>query len=559
MLVCPHCSFQNLPTATFCANCGRDLTRPQFARDTDAPRRAPEAERRFVTILFADLSGFTALAETRDPEAVRELINACFDLLVPIIEEHQGVVDQFVGDAIVALFGAPTAHEDDPLQACRAALEMLDAIEQINAARNTNLGLHIGINSGMALAGGVGSRGRQQYSVLGDAVNMASRLQDAAERGEIFVGAETYKLARDYFEFASRGSMPFKGKSEAQPVWQLLRVQENAPRHRRLQTDTPLFGRARELARLERVTREMRENEPGLRLVSILGDAGLGKSRLIEEWRSAMPDVPFLIAGSVPDSAARAYAFIAELARVILDTQKNSTETPAWLDALMGMSTLAQNFDAADSAALNLRYANALRDLIAQYAQTEAWVVVCEDLHWADAVSVQVLRRVLTPPPDARLLVAFTSRPDPETPGWALMNDAEELPGVAAVRIHLTPLAESDAYALAASLLPGARAPEVEQLIHTRAEGNPLFVQELTRMLLERGDLIQADGNWILKNDQAALEIPSTLQGVLMARIDQLPSDARRVLQIASVLGREFPLEALEEMLKRTAAAELRQ
>ncbi|MDL1896091.1 zinc-ribbon domain-containing protein, partial [Anaerolineae bacterium CFX7] len=122
MLVCPHCSFQNLPTATFCANCGRDLTRPQFARDTDAPRRAPEAERRFVTILFADLSGFTALAETRDPEAVRELINACFDLLVPIIEEHQGVVDQFVGDAIVALFGAPAAHEDDPLQACRAAL-----------------------------------------------------------------------------------------------------------------------------------------------------------------------------------------------------------------------------------------------------------------------------------------------------------------------------------------------------------------------------------------------------------------------------------------------------
>ncbi|MCG3141869.1 MAG: hypothetical protein HDKAJFGB_03204 [Anaerolineae bacterium] len=555
MPACPNCSFENLPSATFCANCGHPLARPLTA-SAETFRSVPrEAERRFVTILFADLSGFTALTETRDPEAVRELINACFDLLVPIIEEHQGVVDQFVGDAIVALFGAPAAHEDDPLQACRAALEMLDAIEHLNAARNTNLGLHIGINSGMVLAGGVGSRGRQQYSVLGDAVNMASRLQDAAERGEIFVGAETYKLARDYFEFAARGTMPFKGKSEAQPVWQLLRVQENAPRHRRVQTDTPLFGRARELALLERVTREMRENEPGLRLVSILGDAGLGKSRLIEEWRSAMPDVPFLSAGSAPDSAARAYAFIAELARVILDTQKNSTETPAWIDALMGMSTPAQKFDAADSAALNLRYANALRDLISIYAQTEAWVVVCEDLHWADAASVQALRRVLTPPPNARLLVAFTSRPDPETPGWALMNDAEELPGVAAMRIHLTPLAENDAYALAASLLPGALAPEVERLIHTRAEGNPLFVQELTRMLWERGDLIDVDGKWVLKNDQAALDIPGTLQGVLMARIDQLPSNARRVLQIASVLGREFPLEVLERLLLQVHSA----
>ncbi len=554
MLTCPHCAFENLPTAAFCVNCGRDLTRPQRARDLDSTRRAPEAERRFVTILFADLSGFTALTETHDPEAVRELVNACFDRLVPIIENHQGVVDQFVGDAIVALFGAPAAHEDDPVQACRAALEMLAAMEHVNAARKTNLGLHVGINSGMVLAGGIGSRARQQYSVLGDAVNMAARLQDAAERGEIFVGAETYNLARDYFEFVSRGAMPFKGKSEPQRVWQLVGVQAHAPRHRRLDTETPLLGRARELALLRRVTREVRHDEPGLRIVSILGEAGLGKSRLVEEWCAAEQEAHFIIAGSAPDSATRAYALIAELARVIVDAQKNLPEPSASLDALLGMTTHAQNSDVPDSATLNAQYANVLRELISKYAQHDAWVVVCEDLHWADAPSVQVLRRVLTSLPAARVLVAFTSRPEPETPGWTLMHDAEELPGIATMRIHLAPLAPSAAHALVASLIPGTLPYEIQELVLTHAEGNPLFVQELVHMLLERGDLKHVDGQWMLAREFQTLDVPNTLQGVLMARVDQLPDDTRRVLQTASVLGREFSVDVLERVLAKTSS-----
>lgn len=511
-----------------------------------------------MTVLFADLSGFTTLLEKSDPETVRELVNACFDRLVPIIESHQGVVDQFVGDALLALFGAPVAHEDDPAQACRAALDLLEAIEDLNAERNLNLGMHIGINSGMVLAGGIGSRGRQQYSVLGDAVNLGSRLQDAAERGEIFVGAETYRLTRELFEYVSRGTMPFKGKSEPQEVWQLERVRPRTPTHRRILMAAPLLGRERELALLKRVTSEFGNDNAGMRVVSILGDAGLGKSRLVQEWRDMAIHLPvpvpprYLLVSCAPEGATREYALIAELARVLLDASKENRETSGALDALMGIAASGQNLNAVDDTTWQAQYTNAIRELIARYATTEEWVIVCEDLHWADASSARVLQRALAQSLTARVLIGFTSRIETETPGWELMQTMEEMPGVAAVRLHLTPLAEDDAHALLAALVPGSLPPDVAELILNQAEGNPLFVEELARMLLDRGDLKRDRDRWVLARERLTLDVPNTLQGVLMARVDQLPPEARRVLQIASVLGREFPMEVLEHVIANT-------
>lgn len=559
-MTCPHCSHENLPTAAFCVNCGRDISRPQFTSLTDRSKPAREAERRFVTVLFADLSGFTALSETSDPETIRELINACFDRLVPIIEAHEGVVDQFVGDAIVALFGAPVAHEDDPAQACRAALEMMQALEALNRERKLEFGLHIGLNSGMVLAGGIGSRGRQQYSVLGDAVNLASRLQDAAERDEIFVGAETYKLTREHFDYVSRGAMPFKGKSEPQPVWQLLGAKPHAPTHRRIYTTSPMLGRERELALLRRVTQQVWNDEAGLRVVSILGDAGLGKSRLVQEWRDvalhlAAPTPPhFLIASCAPDSSSRAYALIAALVRALAPNPTDTSEASAALTALLGENTPPPSFETADASALHIKYANALRDLITRRAANDALILVCEDLHWADAPSVRVLQRALGDLLETRVLIAFTSRLEREAPGWELLEAMEELPGVAAVRLHLTPLAQNDAHALLSSLLPGVLPSEIQQLILTHAEGNPLFVEELARMLLDRGDLKRDQDQWTFTREHVALDVPNTLQGVLMARVDQLEPESRRVLQIASILGREFSLDVLQDMLARLDA-----
>jgi adenylate cyclase len=555
MLSCPHCAFENLSTATFCINCGRALKGESAStRQASLPTTAlVQAERRFVTMLFADLSGFTALSETLDPEAVRDIINLCFDRLVPIVEAHQGVVDQFVGDAIVALFGAPVAHEDDPAQACRTALDMLEAIEQINRERGLNLGLHIGINSGTVVSGGVGSRGRQQYSVLGDAVNLAARLEDVAERGEIFVGAETVQLTREQFEFVERGAMPFKGKSEPQPVYQLVSARQAVRVHRRVHTRTPMFGRDRELVLLQHVTREM-QSDAGLRIVSILGEAGLGKSRLVQEWHqavrdSAAPDIPFLVASCVPDSNLRAYAFLAEIARALSFIQKDAGEN-ALLAFLMGVvETPSRVAGDLDASALQAQYVNALRETLLHLARRTALVLVCEDVHWADAASCQVVERALATLSEAHILLGVTLRPDRDTPGWEFMATIEELPGAAAVRFHLTPLSKNDAQAMLANLAPGTLPAEVEQLVLSHAEGNPLFVEELVRMLIERGDLKRQGQEWTLTRQLAALDVPNTLKGVLMARVDQLPPDARKLLQLASVLGREFPLEILERVL----------
>ncbi len=547
MSPCPHCAFSNPPSASFCANCGRGLTRPPAAKKT-----SPQAERRFVTILFADLSGFTALSETRDPEAVRDIINACFDRLAPIVEAHQGVIDQFVGDAIMALFGAPVAHEDDPAQACRAALAMLDAIAAVNVERDLDLGLHIGINSGTVVSGGVGSRGRQQYSVLGDAVNLAARLQDAAERGEIFVGAATAQLTRAQFEFVERGVMSFKGKSEPQLVYQLVAAHAAARAPRPLHILTPLFGRARELALLQDLLRA-NATETALRVVSILGDPGLGKSRLVQEWRSAAAaDAAneFIVAGCAPDGNLRAFALLADIARA-LEARQHDGAADASLTLLRGILEPVTVGGEMDAAALQAQYVNALRAALTHLTAQTPIVLVCEDLHWADAPSCQVLRRVLNTLSNARLLFCATQRLDRETAGWALMEALQELSGAAALQLYLAPLSEQDAQAMVSQLAPGELPVKVRELVLAQAEGNPLFVEELLEMLIERGDLKREGAQWVLTRELDALQTPNTLQGILMARVDQLPPDARQLLQIASVLGREFPLELLE----RVAAA----
>ena len=506
-------------------------------------------------MLFADLSGFTALSETLDPELVRDIINLCFDRLVPIIEAHQGIVDQFVGDAIVALFGAPVAHEDDPAQACRTALAMMDAVANINQTRGLDLGMHIGINSGTVVSGGVGSRGRQQYSVLGDAVNMAARLQDAAERGEIFVGAETMRLTREQFEYVERGAMPFKGKSEPQPVYQLVGARA-VRTHRPLHTLTPLYGRARELELLALVARDA-ERETGLRVVSILGEAGLGKSRLLQEWHdgmSANARAPsFAVASCAPAGNLRAYALLAEIARALAPLQNSQTQDAA-LALLMGVADASSATEDMDASALQAQYVNALRQLLTPPLARGALVLVCEDVHWADELSCQVLRRAAAGLTNARLVLCLTLRPDRETSGWEFMERVEELPGASAVRIPLAPLSEADAHAMMSQLASGALPPEVNDLILAHAEGNPLFVEELVRMLIERGDLKRADGQWVLTRELTALDVPNTLQGVLMARVDQLPAGARQLLQIAAVLGRQVPLEILERVAEALRA-----
>jgi len=565
MPACPHCGVDNSKHARFCRNCGTVLTDPTpnvrphlrhtSTASTDQALISADADRRFCTILFADVSGFTSLSETHDPEAVRELVNALFERLVPIVEAHQGAVDQFVGDEIVALFGAPVAHENDPVEACRTALEMMQAVTAINVELGFDLGMHIGINSGTVISGGIGSSARKQYSVLGDAVNFAARLETAAERGEIFVGATTYQLVRDRFDFIARGQMSFKGKAEPQPVWQLVREHADSPPHRSPASRTLLFGRERELRMLARVLAEIGTTGTALRVVAISGEAGIGKSRLVQEWQSLAADHPLLPAGNfvvVGCAAEGAHSDYALLTGILRALDPAPAEYAVGNSALSGegADALARERTALSPPTLQQEYVQALAQALWRRSAGGALILVLQDIHWADAPTLQVLVRVLEQGVRAPLILGLVARPERESAGWDLLEKLVDLPGVATVQINLTPLGESDAALLLGALVPGGLPREVRRLVLSQAEGNPLFVEELIHMLQDRGDLERVEGKWVLKRPVTALQVPDTLQGVLMARIDRLPARERQLLQLASVLGREFPLAALEQLVK---------
>ena len=242
-------------------------------------------ERKIVTVIFADISGFTALSEKLDAEEVRALINACFEYLVPIVQKYAGTIDKFIGDEIMALFGAPVAHEDDPERALRASLEMMDAIEVFNGARGTHLGMHIGVNTGSVVAGEVGAQGRRDYSVMGDAVNLAARLVEASPRGEIFVGPATHRRTASLFEFQRFRRCKLKGKEEPVEVYRLIGRAAMPKSTRGIEgLRSSLVGRDKELQEIRLALSELQEGRGSI--VAIVGEAGLGKSRLVAETRA---------------------------------------------------------------------------------------------------------------------------------------------------------------------------------------------------------------------------------------------------------------------------------
>src|SRR5205085_2194038 len=242
---------------------------------SEAEKETPEDERKLVTIVFSDISGFSALSEKKDPEDVRTLMNACFESLVPVVQKFGGTIDKFIGDEIMALFGAPTAHEDDPERALHAALEMMDAIKAVNRKHGTEFGIHIGINSGPVIAGQIGAKNRRDYSVMGDAVNLAARLEDASDRGEIFVGPSTYQQTQQAFEFEKIPPLTLKGKEAPVQVHRLIRAKTSAKSKRGIEgLRTELVGRDSELNRIKGASDSLVRGEGGI--CAVFGEAGGG-------------------------------------------------------------------------------------------------------------------------------------------------------------------------------------------------------------------------------------------------------------------------------------------
>ncbi len=290
---CPQCGTDQPDNAKFCNECGAPLATASTAQATTSAGAhaavdrdlSKGGDRRLVTVLFADVSGFTSLAEKLDPEQLRDLITGCFDRLVPCIKRYGGTIDKFIGDEIMALFGAPRAHENDPERALRAALEMRDAVVGFNRERGVDLAIHFGVNTGLVYAGGLGGGGHEDYSVMGDAVNVAARLKAMAQPGEILVGVDTYRHTDHNFTWQAVAPLSVKGKSEPVTAYRLVdaHTAPSSPRETR-GLSSPLVGREDELASITHRLVRLRAGEGGV--IVITGEAGLGKSRLVAEARA---------------------------------------------------------------------------------------------------------------------------------------------------------------------------------------------------------------------------------------------------------------------------------
>ena len=596
---CPRCEASVPPDAKFCANCGQSLTEASaddvaiHARLTAAApmpliakMRAARltGERKPVTALFADVVESTTLAEQMDPEEWTAMMNEAFDLMSRAVFRYEGTIAQLQGDAMVAFFGAPVAHEDDPERAILAALDMVSATdefaEQLKSTQGIDFRIRAGINSGPVIVGNIGSDLRYEYTALGDAMNVAARMQTAAEPGTILVTEMTRRLTGDTFELEDLGGIEVKGKTEPIHAFRVIGRKAAPSRRRGLASvglESPMVGRADQLARLTSLLDVIAAGRG--RGAFVVGEPGLGKSRLLAELKAvalAPPSVTRWFEGhcvsygrnlpyhllidllrsilglsfAATENEARA-TLDAALAEILGEDQAEAEDTAPYLASLLGLPLRlgeAVQTDAPD--VLQGRYVAATHRLLRGLAQRGSVVVVCEDIHWADPASIEVARQLL--PLAAQLPILFVAalRAETDSPGWGLIGDAREVFGEALMEIRLEPLTEDDSRTLVANLLEIESLPDgVRDLILARSDGNPFFVEEVVRMLIERGVIVQKEGRWVATDQVGSIEIPESLHGLLLARIDQLPDDAKRSLRVAAVIGRQFPVRVLERVI----------
>ncbi|HZM34529.1 MAG TPA: adenylate/guanylate cyclase domain-containing protein [Burkholderiales bacterium] len=520
---------------------------------------SPEADRRPVTVLFADLAGFTALAERLDPEDVRALQTDLFDAIRGALEPLGAFIEKFVGDAVVAVFGAPQAHEDDPQRAMRAALEIHRRAAELSVRWKRRLGgplaLHIGINTGRVVAGKLGSDPQASYAVTGDTVNTAARLQSAAPAGETLVSESSYRLAQHAFSFAPAGSVALKGKAGPQAVYRLL-GEAPEPRAARglasLGLSSPMIGRDKELGELRAALQGALAGRA--QVVGLCADAGTGKSRLLEEFVgtldgtalsvrraacSSMGEPPYGVMAkffregygvSASDSLEDARAKIEEGMRALGATPDEALGIAPMVGYVLGLAT-AQGPAAVEPERLSRQILLMLRIALERRLAQKPLVLVVEDLHWADRASVEGLSLIAEWLAERPLMLIATYRPPCE--GFVATRAAHRV-------IPLAPLSPENTDAMLGALFGAATLPDgLTRDLITRAAGNPFYLEELVRSLVARGLLEREQASWKAADD-APLEIPSTIEGLLLSRLDGLAAPVRTSLQEAAVVGPAF-------------------
>lgn len=551
---CLQCGSPTLLDDRFCGSCGTDLTTHRVAEE--APKRT-DAERKQVTILFSDLSGYTAISETLDPEEVKEIMTSIFGDAARVVAKYEGHIEKFIGDAIMVLFGLPTVHEDDPIRAIKAAREIHQNVEQMSPQLEGQIGrklaMHSGITTGLVVTEHIRDQGIGR--VLGDAINLASRLTDLAPPGQILVGESTFSQAERYFDFEPLEPVLVKGRAGPVTSYGVLGVRERPVSvHRLSGLSSRLVGRETELALLVEAAGRLKEGSP--RIVSVRGDAGTGKSRLVREFRDtlASDEIEWREAHCYPYCQNIPYFPLIDLFSHAWQMQEddlpqqvrekvesnisrllpNAESVTPYIGGLFGLDY--PEVEGLDPESWRHGLVDAIKAIVGALTQTGPAVIWLEDLHWADPSSLEILRSLL---PEFKFPVLFLCV---YRPPFTLFGASEVASiGEAYREIQVRDLSPSEAQAMMESLLQSREIPaDLRHFVQDKVEGNPFYLEEIVNSLVESETLTQGQAGWTLTRALSDIDLPLTINGVISARLDRLERQMKRVLQEASVIGRAF-------------------
>ena len=564
---CPHCNKELPLSAKFCNSCGQRIDKPA---ELTKPIPVTDDERKYVTVLFCDLSGYTSMSEKLDPEEVKEIMGRIFGEISQIVAKYEGFIEKFVGDAAMALFGAKKAHEDDPVRAIKAAREIHEIIKGISPSLEKKIGrsitMHTGINTGLVVTGEVNLE-KGTHGVLGDTINVAARFLGLAKADEIIVGPLTYQQTEGYFHFEKLEPTKVKGKEEPIQTYRVVSVREEPIKiHRISGLRADLIGRKVEVSQLQEAMNNLMQGKGSI--YSVVGDAGTGKSRLIEEFRVTLSSqdiqwreghcyaytqiIPYF---PLIDLFNRAWQIkegdLSEIVREKIESGikyllGNDEEVIPYIGTLYSLSY--PEIEGVSPELWKTRLHKGVQSILSALSRKGPTVICLEDLHWADTSSLELLRFILN---DFQLPAVFLCAYRPPFSLFAfhqltVLNKFYS-------EIKLQDLSSSEAQAMVESLLKTEAIPsDIKKFIQTNVEGNPFYLEEAINSLIESETLIRDNGTWKLKKQISETVIPSTVQGIISARLDRLELNTKRVLQKASVIGRTF----LHEILTRIADPE---
>ena len=581
---CPQCGNALPSAAVFCNQCGHNLKKieevqpvdysepqsytPKFLADKILTTRSSiEGERKLVTVLFADVAGYTAIAEKLEAEEIHLIMDDCFKILMDEIHKLEGTINQFTGDGVMALFGAPVSHEDHAQRACHTALSIQKAIgkygEKIKNDSGIDFKMRVGLNSGPVIVGAIGDNLRMDYTAVGDTTNLASRMENMARPDTILVSRHTHRLARNFFEFKSLGKIEIKGKKEPQEVFELIKVGEVDTRIGASVAKglTRFVGRKRSMATLMEAFEKVRSKSG--QIVGVVGEAGVGKSRLFLEFKNQLSEGKFtcLEGRCIQYGGSMVYLPILDILRSYLEikegdrdflVKKKMKEKILHLDGnlqtvlppfqeLLSLEVEDEAYKKLEPMKKREKTFEGLRDLLVRESQNKPIILVVEDQHWIDRTSEEFLGYLIEWLANARILLILLYRPE-YTHAWGSKSYY--------TKIGLDQLSIRTSTELVHSIMEGGEVvPELRELILSRSAGNPLFMEEFAHTLLENGSIQQKDNQYVLGRKASDIQVPDTIQGIIAARMDRLEDNLKRTMQVASVVGKDFAFRILQTIM----------